>query len=233
MGKIKHLLESKLVPTDALVFYKSTLSGGGSYVEHRPIRNAMMCAGTPLEVNTLAKMMKAVDKFAHDTASIVSLHGEIPKGLLYAATGIDNYKLVWYRSPERRMMYFAEILGIPNGWMRVPGLVYATDGKRLRVFAYKGPKPKDVLFKAPFFNTGDYVCLGNARIQKPKEQTYLNWMRYWEDMFWKSEFVHILGENPIDGNLSLVTKGCISGSKPFPLDLLKKSNITLHKLYEL
>lgn len=233
MGNLSNLLNSKLEATDAFVFYKSTLSDKGSYVEHRPIRNGVMGAGAPLEVSVLAKIMKAVDKFAHDTTMMVTLHGEIPNNLLYASSSIDSYRLVWYRKPEKRMMYFVEDLGIPNGEMEIPGLVYATDGRVLSVYAYKGSKPKKVLFHAPFFNVGDHVCLGSAKMQKPKKQTYKNWMQYWEDMFWKSEFAHILGANPINGNLSIITKECITSHKPFPTALLKRSKITLQRLYEL
>lgn len=232
MGNLKNILNEKLEATDALVFYKSSLSDGGAYVEHRPIKGGQMGAGAPLEVKVLGKIMKAVDKFAKDTTSMAMLHGVIPENLLYASASLDSYRLVWYRKPEKRMMYFVEGLAIPNGEMDIPGLVYSTDGRGLRVFAFKGTKPKKVLFYAPFFNVSDHVCLGNAKMQKPREQTYENWMRYWEDMFWKSEFAHILGNNPINGNLSIVTKECISGNKPFPAHLLKKSKYTLQKLYE-
>lgn len=232
MGKLKNILNEKLEATDALVFYKSSLSDGGAYVEHRPIKGGQMGAGAPLEVKVLGKIMKAVDKFAGDTTPMVMLHGIIPDNLLYASASLDSYRLVWYRKPEKRMMYFVEGLNIPNGEMEVPGLVYSTDGRSLQVFAFKGSKPKKVLFHAPFFNVSDHVCLGNAKMQKPKGHTYQNWMTYWEDMFWKSEFAHILGDNPIKGNLSLVTKECISGNKPFPTHLLKKSKYTLQNLYE-
>lgn len=130
------------------------------------------------------------------------------------------------------MMYFAEDLGIPNGEMEVPGLVYSTDGSRLKVFAFKGSKPKKVLFHAPFFNVSDHVCLGSAKSSKPKEQSYQRWMLYWEEMFWKSEFTHILGANPIKGNLSLITKDCIMNNKPFPASQLKRTKNTLQNLYE-
>lgn len=233
MGSLSSILNSKLEPTDALVFYKSTLSNGGSYVEHRAIKNGVMGAGAPLEIDVLAKIMKTVDKFAHDTTTMVSLHGVIPENLLYASASIDSYKMVWYRKPEKRMMYFVDTLGIPNGEMEIPGLVYSTDGRGLRVFAFKGSKPKKLLFYAPFFNVDDHVCLGSAKIAKPKVQTYQNWMQYWEDMFWKSEFAHILGGNPVKGNLSIITKECIKEHKPFPMGQLKKSKFTLQRLYEI
>lgn len=233
MGNLSNILNSKLEATDALVFYRSNLSNGGSYVEHRPIKKGVMGSGSPLEIKVLAKMIKAVDKFANDTTSMVTIHGAIPENLLYASANFDNYKLVWYRKPERRLMYFVEDLGIPNGEMEIPGLVYSTNGLALRVFAYKGSKPKKILYQAPFFNVNESVCLGSAKIPKPKEQTFQNWIQYWEDMFWKSEFAHILGENPVKGNLSLITKACIEGNKPFPIGLLKKSKLTLQRLYEI
>lgn len=231
MGKLSEILNSKLEATDALIFYKSTVKG--AYVEHRAIKDGQMRAGKPLKTGVLVKMMKAVEKFAHDSSTMVSLYGEIPPNLLYASTNIDSYKLVWYRKPEKRMMYFAESLEIPNGEIKVPGLVYSTDGRGLRVFAYKGGKPRSLLYYAPFFNVSEHVCLGNAKMKKPVKPTYEAWMRYWEDMFWKSEFVHILGANPVNGNLALITKECIEQGKPFPLSVLKRTKITLKRLYEL
>lgn len=76
MGNLSKILNEKLEATDALVFYKSNLNEG-AYVEHRPIRNGAMCAGKPLEVDVIAKLLKTVDKYAHGTTSMVSLHGEL------------------------------------------------------------------------------------------------------------------------------------------------------------
>lgn len=232
MGKLNEVLNSKLVPTDALIFYKSSICNGGSYVEHRKIREGKMESGSPLQVSALAKMLKAVDKYAHDTTTMSSLHGLIPKNLLYASSNLDTYKLVWYRKQEKRMLYFVDGLEIPNGEMWVPGLVYATNGKGLRVFAYKGTRPKEILYRAPFFNVDEKVCLGNAKVEKPKDMTYQNWMDYWEKMFWQSEFVHLLGSNPIKGNLATLTKDLIATGKKFPLEQLIKAHATLKRLYE-
>lgn len=231
MGNLSKILNEKLEATDALVFYKNSLNEG-AYVEHRPIRNGAMCAGKPLEVDVIAKLLKTVDKYAHGTTSMVSLHGEIPENLLYASTSIDSYKLVWYRKPEKRMFYFSESLGIPNGEVLVPGLVYVTDGKSLSMYAFKGKKPKRLLYQAPFFNTSTKVCLGNGKLSKPKDHTYANWMSYWEELFWKTEFSHLMGSNPVKGNLSIIMKECISGHKPFPLSSLIAIKTTLQSLYK-
>lgn len=232
MGKLTDILNDKLEATDALLFYKSSLSNVGSYVEHRQIRNGVMGAGHPLDVRVITNLLKTVDRYAHDSTSMVSLHGEIPENLLYASTNIDSYKLVWYRKPEIRMFYFVEGLGIPNGEVMVPGLVYQTDGRSLHIYAYKGSKPKKLLYKAPFFNTNNGVCLGSGKMAKPKDQTYRNWMAYWEDMFWKTEFSHLLGGNPVKGNLSIIMKDCIEHHKPFPMASLVRSKTNLQSLFK-
>lgn len=232
MSNLSNVLNYRLIATDALLFYKSTLTQKGQYVEHRRIRDGAMCAGQPLDVSTIAKLLKTVDRYAHENTSMVSLHGEIPENLLYASTSIDTYKLVWYRKPEMRMFYFTESLAIPNGEVLVPGLVYKTDGRGLSVYAFKGSKPKKLLYRAPFFNTNNNVCLGSGKIAKPKDQTYLNWMAYWEEMFWKTEFSHLSGGNPVKGNLSVIMKDCIKHHKPFPVAALIRSKTNLQSLYK-
>lgn len=235
MGKFNDLLKSKLRPTDVLVFYKPTEKVGdkyGAFVEHRAIEEGKMGAGSPLEVDTLAKIMRVVNNYVRTSTTFVTLHGVVPPNLLYTSTNIDNYKLVWYREPEKRMMYFAESLGIPNGEVLVPGLVYVASGRHLSVYAFKGRKPKDILYRAPFFNCykDGGVCLGNAKVARPKEQTFGSWIEYWEKMFWKSEFVDIIDGNPIKENLAVITKDCIESGKPFPTWCLEKSRVTLEKI---
>ena len=237
MSKFNDLLKSRLEPTDAILFYKPTVKVGdkeGAFVEHRTIEGGKMGAGKPLEIDTLAKMMKTVSKYVSKNTALVTLHGVIPPNLLYTNTDIDSHKLVWYRKPEKRMLYFNEKLGIQNGEMWVPGLVYVAEHRRLSVYAFKGSAPKDVLYKAPFFNVydGGNVCLGNAKVQKPKVHTFRDWMEYWEKMFWLSEFAAIIGSNPIKMNLALLTKECIETGKPFPTSQLVKSSVTLESILE-
>lgn len=229
MSNLRDKLKEKLEPTRALIFYKSSNSTG-VYVEHRVIKNGCFGAAEPLQVRTLSKIMKVVEEYAKKQTQMDSLHGIIPDNLLYSSSRTERVKLVWYRKPEKRMMYFADVLGIPNGEMRVPGLVYVADGRTLGVYAFKGSKPKQVLYKAPFFNVDGGVCLGTAKIKKPSESTFESWIDYWENLFWKSEFVHIIGRNPIKGNLSSVTKKCIMTGEAFPTEELIKANVTLNML---
>ena len=57
-------------------------------------------------------------------------------------------------------------------------------------------------------------------------------MKYWEHLFWESEFVHILGSNPIKGDLTQITRVCIESQAPFPEDVLIESKIKLKNLFQ-
>ena len=210
MSNLREKLSNKMIPTHALIFFESSnRESGGAYVEHRRIENGAFGAGGPLKVKTLSKIMAVVNQYIKQQDSMVSLHGMIPENLLYSSSKAESVKLVWYRKPEKRMMYFSKKLEIPNGEVMVPGLVYVANGKTLSVYAFKGTKPKR---------------------KKPCESTFDNWIEYWEAMFWKSEFVHILGGNPIKGNLASVTKRCITTGEAFPINELIKTNVTLKDL---
>lgn len=232
MSTLKDLMKAKIRPTDVLVFYKPdvNLHGDGEYVEHRKVKNGKMEAGQPLTIEDFTKLVSTVSKYAKKDSGRTALHGVIPPTLLYASSDLTSKRLVWYRPPEKRMAYFTRDTGIPNGELLVPGLVYVASGNGLNMYAFKGRKPKGILYHAPFFNVNGSVCLGSAKVRKPKEDTYEAWIDYWEQMFWKSEFSHIWGENPINGNLAVITKQCIKEGKPFPTEVLVRSKTVLGSL---
>ena len=108
----------------------------------------------------------------------------------------------------------------------MPGIIYEAGENRLNIYAYKDKEltDKTELYAAPFFNvTGASVCLGSAKIEKPKDLTYMNLLEYWEKKFWLTEFSHLGGGgNPTKSNLVLVTKA--AKDKPFKLEELKPLN---------
>ena len=230
MGLIDEL-KKKMEPTDALIFYSCS---NDVYVEHRNIKDGRMGAGQPLDISQLAAMIKLVEKYAKEQAGNGNVGGAIPKNLLFASTDIENMRLVWWRKPQERKMYFSESLEIPNGTMTVPGMVYSVNGKKVSVWCFKGRCPKRVLYRAPFFNVylDGKVCLGNSKAATPKCNTFEEWMLYWEKMFWQSEFDALIADNPIEGNLSSITKKCINSCGTFPTDVLKKSNVKLKDIIE-
>lgn len=229
MNNITKNLFEDLDPRMAIIVYKS--EDEVFYLERRDIdKEGAMGVGIPLTEDCLTDIVKGLSATEKDI-----VHGPIPSYLLYAdcRTGFNKY--VWFRKEEKRKLYFKEDLGIDNGDMFVPGLVYCVCGNTLSMYSYKGRlTEKSKLFRAPFFNVSDSsVCLGSANVQKPEDMTYENVIQYWEQMFWQSEFTHLLGGNPVKGNLSIITKHCIESSCRFPKEeLIPCKNITLGGLLE-
>ncbi len=225
-NKLTEMFCDDMVPFAGIIAYSN--ESGVCYLETRKIVDGRMGAGKPLTDTFLAKLVKVL---ATNTKEIdTSIHGAIPSNILFCDTRIDNERLVWYRQREKRYLYFSSSAGMPNGLVEVPPMLYCVARKKLVVHCFKGTRPKGKLYKAPFYNTSDeYVCLGSAKMKYPEERTFESIMKYWEDMYWRSEFAHILGENPVNGNLSTILKDCIANGTPFPEDQLVESK---HKLNE-
>ena len=153
----------------------------------------------------------------------VTPYGRIPSNLLWFDPRKGSEKYIWYNPPQKRMMFFHDILKIESAEYNLPGVIYEAGENRLNVYAYTDVELTDNsdLFAAPFFNvTGASVCLGSAKIEKPKDLTYTNLLEYWEKRFWLTEFSHLGGGgNPTKSNLVLVTKA--AKDKPFDLDELQ------------
>lgn len=226
MNRITEALTDSLEPKMALIVYQN---GRQVYLERRDIEKGMMKTGVPLTEKCLSGISEVLSS---NSANII--HGRIPSIMLYADCRPGKEKYVWYRKPEKRMMFFSEKLGIQSGEIKLPGLVYMAKGSELSVFAIKTKSLRlsTKLHHAPFFNVHDSanVCLGNAKVKKADELTYEGIIKYWEDKFWLSEFDHLLGNNPIDGNLSTVTKLCIENGNDFPVQKLKFMNLKLKDL---
>lgn len=224
MNKTTEDLFDKAEPKMAIIVYGTRNSK--YYLERRDIdKDGNMCAGVPLTENCLSDIVMSLS-----SAEKNLIHGTIPANMLYADCRTGRGVYVWYRKEEKRMMYFNEQLGIDNGEMMVPGLVYKVSGNTLSVFAYKGRlTQKTKLYRAPFFNvSSSSVCLGSAKVSVPKVLTYESVLNYWEQMFWQSEFTHLLGGNSIKGNLSSITKRGIETGCRFPKEeLIPIKNITL------
>lgn len=217
--------EAEMVPTMAIIV--NSIGVCDYYLERRDIIDGKMSAAVPL---TEECMTDIADSFSAERKDII--YGAIPENMLYADCRRGHIKYIWYRGPEKRKAYFKDSLNIPNGEMYVPGLIYHVEDNKLSMYAFKGRKPKDKLFKAPFFNvySNNSICLGSARVKKPTTLTYESVILYWEDMFWKSEFSGLLGDSTAKNNLVTLTKRLISTGEKFPESELKPINTTLKSL---
>lgn len=221
MSNTIKLLSEVYQPFAAIIAYKTDAekySENAYYLEKRNIRNGKMGAGKPLTQKMLATLIHSVQTSTEQLD--LGIYGAMPNNILYCDTRIDHDHLVWYHEPEERYVYFSKTLNIPNGKMKVPGLLYVVKSNTLSMYAFKGKKPTGTLYFAPFMNTNVNVCLGSAKVEKPDERTFANVIAYWEKMFWQSEFSHLSGNNPIKGNLAVLTKQLIKTGDTFPTDVL-------------
>ena len=186
-----------------------------------------MGEGRPVSHEFMNRLLNAYGE-SHSGAPF----GFVPERLLYCDVRMGREKYVWFDPPGKRMMYFSEGLGIENAEYHMPGVAYVVENDTLRVYAFRGerPQPQEKLFLGPFFNTSSsHVCLGTARLDKPKNPTYAELLAYWEKRFWQSEFSHLSGEgNPTKHNLVLVTKAV--RDRPFNPEELKPYGKTLEQL---
>ncbi len=134
--------------------------------------------------------------------------------------------LVWYNKAQPRHLSFAEGLHIPNGLIHMPPLLFQVKINHLTVYALeKNKKPVAFtrLMRAPFHNTNNEgrVCMGSAKLAGVAGVTLQQAMTSWERAFFMSEFTHLTGESPIQGNLNVLYKEMSGTKKPFPMEVLK------------
>lgn len=217
-NKLTKEINDILHPRVALIAYTSR-EGESFFVEAREIDGkGKMGEGVPVTVEFMNELVRGYSEYHGNTP-----YGRIPSNMLWCDSRKGSEKYIWYNPPRKRMMFFKESLKVENAEYNLPGIIYETQGNGLNVYAYKDKEPteKTELYAAPFFNvTGANVCLGSAKIERPKDLTYANLLEYWEKKFWLTEFSHLgSGGNPTKSNLVLVTKA--AKDKPFNLEELK------------
>lgn len=216
-----------LQPRAALIVYaqendRYSINDNSYFIEARDINeNGIMGEGRPVTVEFMNELVRGYSERHSATP-----YGRIPSNLLWCDPRKGSEKYIWYNPPRKRMMFFKESLKIENAEYYLPGIIYVAEESSLNVYAYKDKEltEKTKLYAAPLFNvTGSSVCLGSAKIEKPKDLTCANLLDYWEKKFWLTEFSHLGNNgNPTKSNLVLVTKS--AKDKPFDLDELKPLN---------
>ena len=226
MNELTKELTRSLIPAAALIAYicEDDFSRREYFLECRSInKDGLMGAGKPVSQHFIQSL---TENFSAGASSVP--HGEIPQKMLYADTQKGKY--VWHSPPCRKYMYFKTGLNIPNGEYTLPGLVWKVDGKILYLYAYRAKRLTSgtQLFSAPFFNVSPQsgnVCLGNASLKMPETLTFCNFLKFWEDKFFLSEFSHVSGGNPTKNNLVLVVKNSVQSFDNNELTPIKKMKL--------
>lgn len=218
---VERKLKQEMYPELALILYRSEEE---YYIEmHEIDRSGKLRSGSPLTVDCISEIASA---FSAEQS--ITPQGAIPSNLLFYDNRKGHERYVWYNPPRKRQMFFVDNLKIEDGEYFVPGIIYEVKDNDLNLYSFKGKKPKKNLFIAPFFNiTNASVCLGTSKLDYPENPSFIDFIKYWEDKFWLTEFSH-LNSNPVKGNLVLATKA--AKKKSFNEDILLPMNITLQEL---
>lgn len=190
----------------------------------------------PLTVREAQSLAKALDTREQSGKAFLRPEGVLPDTVLHLDPS-DNGSVVWYTKPQRQQLYFAESLGLQNGRVALPALVWKATKKELQLFALKSktkPKAETPLYHAPFFNLYQKgnVCMGNVNIAIKSAATLEEFITAWQGYFFGSYFSHHINEhNPVGVNLFNLYKELMADpKKPFPTDTLRTTPLTLKNL---
>ncbi len=231
MNDLTEKILKEYQPRLAIVAYTPTVdSWNECYLESHEInKQGQLCEGKPLKQDTIQAML---DVFFDERQNRSDFKGLIPENVLkFEILPGGNYHMIWYRPEEKRYIHFAKDLHLKSGMAWMPAMIYSVDSNNLDVFALNSserPTETTRLFYAPFHNVSSNgsVCLGSAKVKKPSNKTFSNVIKYWEDMFWMSEFTHLAhSKNPTKTNLNTIWKKMVGGKKTWSdLDELVEIN---------
>jgi len=226
------LIKEDFIPSVAIVVYSQ--DGGQNYLESRKIVNKNNCyqmlEGVPLTKKLLGGMLEEIDP---QKLHKINCEGFLPKNLLHYSNKNVEANMIWYIKSSNRNLTFSKGLGIKDGVMHLPTLVFKLKGNGLSMYAAKtnNVTEKTKLYRAPFHNIFDNggVCMGNSRVIKSTNVKKL--MKGWEDGFFMSKFSHLQsGGSPIKGNLNTFINEQIKGKKLFDRSVLLDINKTVEDL---
>ncbi len=233
MEDITQQLGTNYYPYSALVFYKSDENYDNFYVEHFD----MDSKGTPINAHPLtlqeSKQLSKMLNVEQEQKNTCFIPNGLMSNTILHLNPTDNGQVIWYNKPQKRLLYFIDNLGIPNGTTYVPTLIFKATKTELSVYALKSnrkPTMNTKLYYAPFFNIYENgkICMGSVDVKVSKSQSLEEFINLWEDHFFNSYFSHLLSNyNPIKNNIVEFWQKQINTDKPFDTKELKRNNRTL------
>ena len=219
---MKDLSKESMVPLQAIIVFQGN---NDYYLETRKIlKDGVLGAGVPLERETLSRIMQEIEttELTRKKCSIF-----LPENLLLFREESHNLELIWYVEASKRQLSFKESLGIDDGLVNLPTLVFHLKNGGLNVYAtkVKSPNKETNLYRAPLHNIGTKgsVCMGSSKVMDSDEVLMI--MANNEDGFFRSMFTELHGGSPIRGNLNTFLQKQIKGNLPFDNSVLTPSKV--------
>jgi PRTRC genetic system protein B len=214
-------------PVKALLFLQKTGNSAQTdfYVESYDMDVAgCPINGHPLSVQESNKLAKALQVNEKKAQGFLNPKGLMPHHVLTINSSSSGYA-VWYTPPQQMKLLFTENLGIPSGLAHVPAMVWKAGKNSIQVFAVADTDftENTTLCHAPFFNIypDGRVCMGNVRINVPKDCGLEQFMELWQSYFFNSYFSHLFGgHQPVKGNIVQLWQNLTETGEQFPTDVL-------------
>lgn len=222
-------------PAAALVLFKPEQGNGDLYIEYYDMdENGCPVNPRPLTVAQANRLAKALNTKEQAAKAFLKPKGILPACVLHINPAEDG-SVVWYTRPAARKLYFSEGVGLQNGTVCLPALLWRASRKQLFLYALKGkskPSLSTPLWHAPFMNVyhNGNVCMGSVDVRIGKAAALEAFITAWEGYFFGSYFSHLIGHNPISGNLISLYGQLIETGAAFPVGELLPCNKTLKDL---
>ena len=136
-NELTRKLRTLLHPRAALIVYAEendnhSTDDDGYFIEVRDIdENGTMGEGRPVTVEFMNELVRG-----YSESHSVTPYGRIPSNLLWFDPRKGSEKYIWYNPPQKRMMFFHDILKIESAEYNLPGVIYEAGENRLNVYAY-------------------------------------------------------------------------------------------------
>lgn len=215
-------------PKAAVVIFRNG-KADKTYCEMHEISNGIIGSGKPMTPDFASSLGHSLVK---ESMSLPG--GFVPAGLIHIGWQTDKPILTWHTPAQTNMLRYRPNLGIPNGRMQCPPMIwrYHEANSELSVYAVEPGihRPKTKLYHAPFHNIykDQKVCLGDGGWKHiRKNQPFATIMTKCMEAFWGTIFTELHHESGVVGNMSTLHRQLIKSKKPFPLDKLVSCGKTL------
>ena len=238
MKNITDLFSDIYLPQSGLLIYRNTSDPSDCYVESFDVGQG----GQPMNLHPLSdsetiQLARALDSSKSLQKSFLKPKGLMPDSVLHIDPSQNGHAL-WYTPAQQTDLFFVSALGIPNGKASVPALVWKASKSELYIYALKSdvrPELTTPVYHAPFFNlykTGK-VCMGTVDVQISDSVSLEDFISSWQRYFFQSYFSHLIdSHNPVKGNMIQLWQKQVVTAKPFPLNALVKTGLTLNDLIQ-
>ncbi|PTT38489.1 MULTISPECIES: PRTRC system protein B [unclassified Chryseobacterium] len=236
MNDITHHFGTLYHPVSALVIYQADDDDNwDTYVEHFDMDKD----GNPINAHPLSEreakiLAKSLNTKKEKNKAFLKPESILPTNILYI-NPTEKGSVIWYTKARKTKLFFTESLEIPNGTASIPAMLWVASKQHLTVFTLisdKRPTEKTALYHAPFFNVYENgnVCMGTVNVDIKKSASVEEFIRAWEHYFFNSKFSHLNNHNPTNGNCVNMWKELMDTEKPFPKEILKKTNKILKNI---